>query len=77
MNFEYLLLLIYLIIPDPSGSRLISGGYDSVIKFWDFNAMDSSLKSFRTIEPETDVITSLEYSPTGDKFIMVCSKKKE
>lgn len=55
---------------DPSGSRLISGGYDSVIKFWDFNAMDSSLKSFRTIEPETDVITSLEYSPTGDKFIM-------
>jgi WD40 repeat protein len=55
---------------DPSGSRLISGGYDSVIKFWDFNAMDSNLKSFRTIEPETDVITSLEYSPTGDRFIM-------
>jgi len=41
-----------------------------VIKFWDFNAMDSNLKSFRTIEPETDVITSLEYSPTGDRFIM-------
>jgi WD40 repeat protein len=55
---------------DPSGSRLISGGYDSLIKFWDFNAMDSNLKSFRTIEPETDVITSLEYSPTGDRFIM-------
>lgn len=67
---------LLLIIPDPSGSRLISGGYDSVIKFWDFNAMDSSLKSFRTIEPETDVITSLEYSPTGDKFIMVCFEGK-
>jgi WD40 repeat protein len=55
---------------DPSGSRLISGGYDSVIKFWDFNAMDANFKSFRTIEPETDVITQLDYSPTGDRFIM-------
>jgi WD40 repeat protein len=55
---------------DPSGSRLISGGYDSIIKFWDFNAMDSSMKSFRSIAPETDVITSLQYSPTGDRFIM-------
>lgn len=55
---------------DPAGSRLITGGYDSVIKFWDFNAMDSSLRSFRSIEPETDVITSLRYSPTGDRFIM-------
>lgn len=57
--------------PDPSGSRLLTGGYDSVIKFWDFNAMDSNFKSFRTISPETDIITHLNYSPTGDRFIMV------
>eukprot|EP01126_Amoeba_proteus_P028091 TRINITY_DN2776_c0_g1_i1.p1 TRINITY_DN2776_c0_g1~~TRINITY_DN2776_c0_g1_i1.p1 ORF type:complete len:254 (+),score=31.82 TRINITY_DN2776_c0_g1_i1:391-1152(+) len=55
---------------DKSGSRLVSGGYDSTIKFWDFNAMDNRLKSFRSIEPPTDVISMLNFSPTGDRFIM-------
>lgn len=56
---------------DRSGSRLASGGYDSVIKLWDFNAMDQKLNSFRKVEPETDVVCQLNFSPTGDRFIMV------
>lgn len=36
---------------DPSGARLVSGGYEFDVKFWDFAGMDSSLRSFRTITP--------------------------
>ncbi|PIK53476.1 putative WD repeat-containing protein 70 isoform X5 [Apostichopus japonicus] len=36
---------------DPSGARLVTGGYDYDVKFWDFAAMDASLKSFRTFQP--------------------------
>lgn len=36
---------------DPSGARLVTGGYDYDIKFWDFAGMDSSLQSFRNIRP--------------------------
>lgn len=55
---------------DPKGARLLSGAYDSVIKMWDFPAMDPSFRSFRTLEPPTDVIHTLTYSNTGDKFLM-------
>lgn len=36
---------------DPSGARLVTGGYDYDVKFWDFAGMDSSLQSFRNIRP--------------------------
>ena len=36
---------------DPSGSRLVTGGYDYEVKFWDFAAMDPSLNSFRSFQP--------------------------
>lgn len=36
---------------DPSGARLVSGGYEYDVKFWDFAGMDSSLRCFRTITP--------------------------
>eukprot|EP01128_Nolandella_sp_AFSM9_P002473 TRINITY_DN12844_c0_g1_i1.p1 TRINITY_DN12844_c0_g1~~TRINITY_DN12844_c0_g1_i1.p1 ORF type:complete len:583 (-),score=114.59 TRINITY_DN12844_c0_g1_i1:122-1870(-) len=61
---------------DPSGSRLISGDYASQIKMWDFNAMDNSTQSFRTIEPEdVDNIHSIRYSPSGDRIIVSSSAK--
>lgn len=57
---------------DPSGSRLISGGLDYEVKFWDFAGMDASLRSFRSIRPcESHVIKQLEYSATGDKILVV------
>ncbi|CAB3998211.1 WD repeat-containing 70 [Paramuricea clavata] len=58
---------------DTSGSRVISGGHDYDIKFWDFNAMGASLSAFRNIQPcGCHQIRSLEYSSTGDT-ILVCS----
>ena len=36
---------------DPSGARVITGGYDYEVRLWDFAGMDSSLQSFRTIRP--------------------------
>lgn len=57
---------------DPSGARLISGGYDYDIRFWDFAGMDASLRSFRTLQPcECHQIKSVEYSITGDTILVV------
>ena len=62
---------------DPSGSRLISGGIDFELKFWDFSGMDSSLKNFRTLKPcESHVIRNLEYSSTGDKILVVAANSQ-
>ena len=36
---------------DPSGARVVSGGYDYDVKLWDFAGMDSTLRSFRTLKP--------------------------
>ena len=36
---------------DPSGVRVVTGGYDYDVRLWDFAGMDSSLQSFRTIRP--------------------------
>lgn len=36
---------------DPSGARLITGGYDYDVKFWDFAGMDASLQAFRSLQP--------------------------
>ncbi|XP_046851509.1 WD repeat-containing protein 70-like isoform X2 [Xenia sp. Carnegie-2017] len=58
---------------DTSGARLISGGHDYDIKFWDFNAMGASMSAFRNIQPcGCHQIRSLEYSSSGDT-ILVCS----
>ena len=36
---------------DANGGRLATGGYDYDVKLWYFTGMDSSLKSFRTLQP--------------------------
>lgn len=36
---------------DPSGARLITGGYDYDVRFWDFAGMDASLQAFRSLQP--------------------------
>ncbi|OMJ13942.1 WD repeat-containing protein 70 [Smittium culicis] len=55
---------------DNSGSRMITGGYDYLVKFWNFGAMDSSLRSFREIEPtEGNQINDLKFSYNGEMFL--------
>ncbi|CAG8618197.1 1593_t:CDS:10, partial [Dentiscutata heterogama] len=57
---------------DPAGARLITGGYDYDVKFWDFAGMDSSFRPFRTIKPCGDhQIHHLEYSLSGDQFLII------
>ncbi|CAG0881676.1 unnamed protein product [Cyprideis torosa] len=57
---------------DPSGARLISGGIDYEVKFWDFAGMDAALQSFRTIKPcESHPIKHLSYSTTGEHVLVV------
>ncbi|KAK2155022.1 hypothetical protein LSH36_251g04039 [Paralvinella palmiformis] len=44
---------------DPSGARLVTGGYDYDVKLWDFAGMDSHQ------------IKALEYSTTGDMILVI------
>ena len=53
---------------DPSGARVITGGYDYEVRLWDFAGMDSSLQSFRTVRPcERQVVrvASVGTAPAG------------
>ncbi|KAL1922023.1 uncharacterized protein VTP21DRAFT_10665 [Calcarisporiella thermophila] len=62
---------------DPSGSRLLTGGYDYEVKFWDFAGMDRSFKPFRSIEPsEGNQVRDLQYSITGDQFLVVTTSAR-
>ncbi|XP_066507302.1 WD repeat-containing protein 70 isoform X2 [Hoplias malabaricus] len=57
---------------DPSGARLVTGGYDFDVKFWDFAGMDAALQAFRSLQPcECHQIRSLQYSITGDVILVV------
>uniref|UniRef100_A0A8C5P6V8 WD repeat-containing protein 70 n=1 Tax=Leptobrachium leishanense TaxID=445787 RepID=A0A8C5P6V8_9ANUR len=57
---------------DPSGARLVTGGYDYDVRFWDFAGMDASLQAFRTLQPcECHQIKALQYSTTGDVILVV------
>ncbi|KAG1218885.1 hypothetical protein G6F35_007955 [Rhizopus arrhizus] len=62
---------------DPAGTRLISGGYDYDIKFWDFAGMDRSFKPFRTVQPcEEHQIHELQYSNSGDSFLVIAGNNR-
>ncbi|XP_052744079.1 gastrulation defective protein 1 homolog [Bicyclus anynana] len=57
---------------DPSGARLATGSVDYDVSFWDFAGMDSSMRSFRTLQPcENHPIKALQYSATGDSILVV------
>lgn len=57
---------------DPSGARLASGSVDYDVSFWDFAGMDSSMRSFRTLQPcENHPIRGLHYSGTGDLLLVI------
>jgi WD40 repeat protein len=60
---------------DPAGSRCCTGSYDQTCKFWDFNGMNKSLQSFRSIEPaEGHQVKSISYNPTGGLILIACHK---
>mmetsp|Transcript_46958 Transcript_46958/g.110589 ORF Transcript_46958/g.110589 Transcript_46958/m.110589 type:complete len:703 (+) Transcript_46958:92-2200(+) len=60
---------------DPSASRLLTGGYDCMVKMWDFNGMNSALKSFRELTPwDGQQLKSLQYSMTGAQILCATTK---
>ncbi|KAG8456694.1 hypothetical protein GDO86_002469 [Hymenochirus boettgeri] len=62
---------------DPSGARLVTGGYDYDVRFWDFAGMDASLQAFRSLQPcECHQIKSLQYSITGDVILVVAGNSQ-
>ncbi|XP_007244860.3 WD repeat-containing protein 70 [Astyanax mexicanus] len=62
---------------DPSGARLVTGGYDYDVKFWDFAGMDAALHAFRSLQPcECHQIRSLQYSITGDVILVVAGNSQ-
>lgn len=56
---------------DRAGGRLLSGGYDYSVKFWNFAGMNSELHSFRSVTPADGYqVTSLDYSFNGALFLV-------
>lgn len=49
-----------------------SGSVDYDVSFWDFAGMDTSMRSFRTLQPcENHPINCLQYSTTGDMILVI------
>lgn len=62
---------------DPSGSRLVSGGLDYDVRYWDFQGMDQSREAFRSFCPADGYpVNSVEYSCTGDKVLVVSGSQQ-
>mmetsp|Transcript_7041 Transcript_7041/g.21459 ORF Transcript_7041/g.21459 Transcript_7041/m.21459 type:complete len:687 (+) Transcript_7041:388-2448(+) len=56
---------------DRAGNRVCSASLDYGLKMWDFNAMHSTLKPFRSLEPlGTFPIRHAEFSPSGGKILV-------
>ncbi|XP_045594700.1 WD repeat-containing protein 70 [Procambarus clarkii] len=57
---------------DPSGTRLVTGGLDYDVRYWDFQGMDQAREAFRSFCPSDGYpVNSVEYSCTGDKVLVV------
>ncbi|PWA26914.1 hypothetical protein CCH79_00000899, partial [Gambusia affinis] len=63
---------------DPSGARLVTGGYDYDVRFWDFAGMDQALQAFRTLQPcewygHTAMLNCGCWHPKIKEEFMTCS----
>ncbi|RDY03842.1 WD repeat-containing protein 70, partial [Mucuna pruriens] len=57
---------------DQTGSRVLSGSYDYMVRMYDFQGMNARLQSFRQLEPfEGHQVRNLSWSPTADRFLCV------
>lgn len=62
---------------DSSGTRLVSGGLDYDVRYWDFQGMDQSKEAFRSFCPADGYpINSVDYSCTGDKVLIVSGSQQ-
>lgn len=72
VNMQHGAKAILALAGDPSGARLASGSIDYDLCFWNFAGMDTTMRSFRTLQPcENHPIRCLQYSSTGDMILVV------
>ncbi|CAK9113896.1 unnamed protein product [Durusdinium trenchii] len=51
---------------DPKGSRMITGGLEGTLKFFDFHGMSEAKDAFRSVEPVVGkMVHAVSFSPTG------------
>lgn len=63
-SYKYKLQAATALDLDPSGSRLVTGSHDYDIKLWDFAAMNSTLRPFKSFEGcETNHVSCLFNHP--------------
>ncbi|GBG79575.1 hypothetical protein CBR_g29722 [Chara braunii] len=64
--------IVSAIAVDPTGSRVLTGSYDYAIRMYDFQGMDTRLRSFRQLVPsDGHQVRALSWSPTADRFLAV------
>eukprot|EP01064_Diplonema_japonicum_P033105 TRINITY_DN6447_c0_g1_i1.p1 TRINITY_DN6447_c0_g1~~TRINITY_DN6447_c0_g1_i1.p1 ORF type:complete len:594 (+),score=129.94 TRINITY_DN6447_c0_g1_i1:58-1782(+) len=62
---------------DRTGSRLITGSMDYTVKIWQFAAMDSSFRPYKTNEPhEGYPVNDLSFSPSGTRYVASISHRR-
>ncbi|KAG1653233.1 hypothetical protein FOA52_008483 [Chlamydomonas sp. UWO 241] len=62
---------------DHTGSRLVTGGLDYMVRIYDFNGLKRDMRSFREIEPQDGhPVHALSWSPSGDAFLCVTVSSK-
>lgn len=58
---------------DGAGSRLVTGAYDCVVRFWDFHGMDKNMHSFRLVTPfEGNPIYTINWAKDGKNVLICC-----
>eukprot|EP01138_Halocafeteria_seosinensis_P016304 gb/GECG01016634.1/.p1 GENE.gb/GECG01016634.1/~~gb/GECG01016634.1/.p1 ORF type:complete len:833 (+),score=127.50 gb/GECG01016634.1/:1-2499(+) len=62
---------------DRAGARVITGSLDHHLKLYDFGGMDAEHRPFKDICPEEgNVIKAVDFSPTGDSFIVATGSRQ-
>jgi WD40 repeat protein len=55
---------------DSSGTRMISGSIDYILKIWDLSKMTKKLKAVREFKAfDGHPITKLAFNPNGESFL--------
>ncbi|KAG2487343.1 hypothetical protein HYH03_014059 [Edaphochlamys debaryana] len=55
-----------------TGTRMVTGSYDYMVRIYDFHGMKSDMKCFREVEAsEGHPVLAVSWSPSGDAFLVV------
>jgi len=59
---------------DPKCARMVTGGMDGAVKFYDFGGMTEAKEPFRVIEPaDGHMVQAISFNPTGGCLLVCCS----